>query len=397
MASLQIRLAEAQGDDALALQLRREQELAAATDDATRAILEQIYALEDEARAREAEIQAANDAYAALEKSVNAQKEAINASYQDRIDALNAERDAIQAASDARLDALDAERTAAEEALSAAQSALSSIQSAIDSLNGQVESDPISQAIAAQQLAAWGAAGLLPSDPRQLDETIAAATRIDAEDYTSEAAYRAAQGSTLSGLLLLEKAGLSQVSVAESTLDAIERQTAEIQDGTQAQLDAIQQQIDSSAAWRDAELERLDQLLEDARTSVEIATGTYEATLSLEEAIAAFNTAIALIDPDAPTLTLDGLSETLGTAVVALDDRVATTGAALEAGMIQQTSELSAIRGEIVALRRDMAIGAGSSLTALKSVDDRLKRWDDDGLPVERDADTTTTYVLRAA
>ena len=51
---LYIRLAEAQGDASLALTLRRQQELKNAADDTTRAILRQIYALEDETAAREA-------------------------------------------------------------------------------------------------------------------------------------------------------------------------------------------------------------------------------------------------------------------------------------------------------------------------------------------------------
>ncbi|NCU20687.1 hypothetical protein EOM89_08105, partial [Candidatus Falkowbacteria bacterium] len=104
---LYIRLAEAQGNDALALQLRRQQELANAADDTSRAILLQIYALEDAAAAVEAHEKALAAAAAEAEKIRRA-------AYDREVEAIRARNEAAQRAAD------EANR-AAEEALRAMQ------------------------------------------------------------------------------------------------------------------------------------------------------------------------------------------------------------------------------------------------------------------------------------
>lgn len=74
--NLQIRLAQAEGDTATATQLQRQQELAAATDDASRAILRQIYAAEDaktQADAVATAMQAVTSAQSKLQQAYDSQ------------------------------------------------------------------------------------------------------------------------------------------------------------------------------------------------------------------------------------------------------------------------------------------------------------------------------------
>ena len=103
--NLEIRLAEARGDDALALQLRRQQELDAAADEHSRSLLLQIYAYEDAAaaaaRAREEHRRQWEAAEAARRAAYDAEAEAIrtyNAAAQAAADEANrAAREALQA------------------------------------------------------------------------------------------------------------------------------------------------------------------------------------------------------------------------------------------------------------------------------------------------------------
>jgi hypothetical protein len=58
-----------------------------------------------------------------------------------------------------------------------------------------------------------------------------------------------------------------------------------------------------------------------------------------------------------------------------------------------QTAEIKGLREELAMLRKDMAAAQTAQVAPLKSLDDRTRKWDLDGLPPGRD-DVT---VLRAA
>jgi len=341
----------------------------------------------------------AQAAYDALAKSVDAQRTSITAAYQARITALSAERQAIQQAGQERLKALSAERQAAQTALSAAQSALSSIQSAIASLRGAIGVDEFSRVRAQRQLASWAASGALPSQ-EELSKVLPSATAINPADFATEAAYRLSQGATLANLLKLEQSGIKQVSVAEQTLSALDAQTQAIQDANQAQLDALQNQLDASAAWRDQQLARLDQLLATAKQQLDQALGQDTTTLSLAEALQAFNTALAALDQQATPLALATLGDRLSLSVAdtgaSLSTELASQATQQALATSQQREDLTALRAEIATLRADLAAIATQQLIPLKSVDDRLRRWDVEGLPGSVDSGTGVT-VLRAA
>ncbi|NCA91203.1 MAG: hypothetical protein EOM92_20585 [Gammaproteobacteria bacterium] len=327
------------GNGEEALRWKRKME-AAAIDETLHPILFRIYALEDEQRA-------IKDASQALEAAVAAERELLDEQHA------------------ARLEALATEQQAAQAALTEAQSALSGIQSAISSLRGADPVDELSRARASRQLAAWAAAGTLP-DAASLNKTAAAAVNFNVEDFASEAAYRAARQATLANLLALEQAGLGQVDTAQATLEAIE------------------QQIDQENAFYTAEVQRLDRLLEDTKRQVEIALGTWEATLSVAEALEKLQ---KLTDPAGDAIPMPRPE----LAMLPEENLAGRTRLALETDA--QADELRELRRELAALRQDLAAIATAQTRPLQDIDTRLKKWDIDGLPAGRD----DVVLLRAA
>ena len=347
-ASLQQRLAAARGDDALVLRLQREQELKGALDATNRALLEEIYRLEDAKTAME-------QAYAAIEKAVADERQHIDKAYQARVDAINKEREAI-----------NQQMSDAQESLSKVAGIVNSIQSALEQFRNTVKDNDIALAAARRQLASWASQGVLP-DQEDFDRVMGTLNRDDKGNYASANAYRANQQATYANLLELERLGLAQKTDAEKQLEALE-----------AQLDTLDRQLQAANDWRDAELARLDALLVDAKDRMEIAIGTRQTLISLDEAmrlLAASITAYpspAANDPDPP-----------------LYGDTATQGAI---GTPTDTS-LDDLRAEIIELRNTIASVGTAQITPLKSIDDRLRKFDTDGLPPGRD----DVVLLRAA
>ena len=386
---LQLRLAEAQGDNALALRLRREQELKDALDDTNRALLKRIYALED-AKA------AMNAAYAALERAVAAERQQVEEAYQARVDAINAEREAINAAHEERIAAINAEREALQTQISAAQEALSkiegilgSVQSALDTIRGQLAVSDIALAAARRQLANWARQGVLP-DQEAFDRVMGTLNRDDKGNYASANAYRSNQQATYANLLELERLGLAQKTAAEKQLEALEAQTAALDAQitqadqiSQDQLDALDEQLKQADAWRADELERLDLILEDAKKAMEITLGIYEEVIAIDDALKALNKAMA----DYLALRDLGKSQALDPNLGdAANDPMGSASVAQQAGFDD-------LRAEIIELRNVIATVGTAQITPLKSIDDRLRKFDTDGLPPGRD----DVVLLRAA
>lgn len=387
-------------------------------------------AADAEREAINAQYQARIDAIAVEREALDAQhqarlaaianeREAVNAAYQARLDGIAAEREAAQQANQAQLEALAKQRETAQEALAVAEAGLSRIQSALDAFRGDTPRNEMERMRALRQLGAWARAGTLPGE-EQLDRAITGATNIQAEDFGTEAAYRAAQGSAYSALLALEKVGVRQVSDAERQIAAIETASDRAAAAYEAQLAAIDAQAEQAAgqrdaaleilarqeesatAWRDQELARLeaeteaaqtwrdenlaaiDDLLALAAKQVAILEGTYVETKSLAEALNDLNDALigAGGEPLAPT------QADLAALLPPMGDIAAATNAT--------TTEVIALRQEIVVLRQDLAAVATAQVVPLKAIDERLRKWDLDGMPSSAEA-TGTETALRAA
>jgi hypothetical protein len=363
-----------------------------------------------------AEREALEEQHQARLDQINAERDAVNAAYDARIESLNAERDAAGEAHEKRMESLSKQQEAARDALSEAEAALSKIKSALDKFRGEEPRNEMERMRALRQLGGWAAGGKLPTDEEMLDRAIMGATNLEKNDFASESAYQAAQGNAYSALLALEKVGVRQVSDAEKQLNAIEAASEKAQDAYEAQLDAMEAQSEAAAkqrdqqleiltrqeesatAWRDQELERLlaeeeaaktwrdesmlalDQLLEDAAKQIAILEGTYQETKSLAEAFKEFNDALL----DAGIIPISG-PENMEFLLPPMNDIAAAT-AATQAELIQ-------LKQEIITLRKDAAASSTTQVVSLKSIDERLRKWDLDGLPDSTAGET----ALRAA
>jgi hypothetical protein len=160
--NLEIRLAEARGDDALALQLRRQQELDAAADEHSRSLLLQIYAYEDAAAA-------AARAREEHRRQWEAAEAARRAAYDAEVDAIRTYNAAAQAAADeanrAAREALQALQQAAEKAYQNASAIATAWIQAISALGlvaeaaalqRRLESAALDPALRAAYSQVWG-------------------------------------------------------------------------------------------------------------------------------------------------------------------------------------------------------------------------------------------------
>ncbi len=237
---------------------------------------------------------------------------------------------------------------------------------ALDTIRGQLAVSDIALAAARRQLANWARQGVLP-DQEAFDRVMGTLNRDDKGNYASANAYRANQQATYANLLELERLGLAQKTAAEKQLEALDAQTA-----------ALDDQLKQADEWRAAELTLLDDLLEDAREKMEIALGTHAAVVSIDAALKVLNKAMV----DYLSLRSQRQAPTLGGA--AQDPLPATN---------PQAAGFDSLRAEIIELRTVIATVGTAQITPLKSIDDRLRKFDTDGLPPGRD----DVVLLRAA
>jgi hypothetical protein len=244
--------------------------------------------------------------------------------------------------------------------LSLAEGLLSTIQSALDGMRGQQEFDELTHARAAKQLAAWAKANTLP-DVDKLSRVLDILAKADKQEFATAQEYRLAQAATYANLLALEAKAEKEVNWAEKQLAAIESQIDALNsfnERTQANLQAMREQAD---AWRDAQLAGMDAQL--------------QAMIDLPPEIAALITS--------PPVPAEPQQVILAPAIM---DSYRETAQV-------QTAEIKGLREELALLRKDMAAAQTATVIPLKSLDDRTRKWDLDGLPAGRD-DVT---VLRAA
>ena len=329
-ADLNIRLLTLMGKDEEVLALQRQREMDA-IDKSNRWILKRIYALEDEQRA--------------LEKRKDEERKRVEDEYQSRMDAIQDEREALDEAHQAQMEALSKQRDAANEALSAANGLLNSIHSALNSIRGSQPVDEFSRIRAQRQMAAWAASGTLP-EQEALDRALGTISRTSANDFASESAYRLSKQTDYANLLVLEGLAGDKVDWAEKTVESLDKQAEMLDDYYQQSLDALDKQAEMVSDWRDAQLERIDKLV---------------------------------INSDDILTKLDWLNPGAATGPVMVG---ANNG-----------GDFQALRDEIAGLRADLAAIGTAQVTPLKSIDERLRKFDNDGMPPSRDGEV----LLRAA
>lgn len=268
---LEQRLLIAQGKDRQALDLRRLQEYYALLNlnPALAAMVIEIYKAEDAAEALVKAEQAREDAYSKLQNAATLESERLNA----QLEAIDAQRTAI-----------NKQRELSQESLSLITGVFDLVRSNARDLYGQVDSTASMQAaqgwaFVEKALSNAQATGYLP-DQNALQEAIAAArSGVESGSYVSQFAQdrdRLVLAGTLSGL---EAISGGQKTIAEQQLASLKDQS----EALDAQTDAINRQ-----------LKLQQEMLDYWRRQIDIANGTFDATLSVADAITALT---ALLRP----------------------------------------------------------------------------------------------------
>ncbi len=259
---LEQRLLIAQGKDRQALDLRRLQEYYALLNlnpELAKMVIE-IYKAEDAAAALVAAQQGREDAYRKLQNAATLQSEKLNAQL---------------ATIDAQRTALGQQRTLADESLALLTGIFDLVRSNVRELYGQVESTASMQAAAGwafveRALETARRTGYLP-DQQPLQEAIGAArSGLDERAYVTQF-ERDRDRLVLAGML----SGIEEIAGPQKT--AVERQIEA--------LEAQGKALDAQTETINAQLKAQQEMLEYWRRQIDIANGTFDATLSVEQAI----------------------------------------------------------------------------------------------------------------
>ncbi len=259
---LEQRLLIAQGKDREALDLRRLQEYYALLElnPALAAMVIEIYKAEDAATALAKAQQDREDAYSKLQNAVTLEVERLNA----QLEAIDAQRTAISK-----------QRELSQESLSLITGVFELVRSNARELYGQVDSTASMQAaqgwaFVEKALSNAQVTGYLP-DQNALQEAIAAArSGVEAGAYVSQFAQDRDRLVLAGTLSQLEAISGGQKTVAEQQLAALQDQS----DALDAQTESINRQLKVQ-----------QELLDHYRRQIDIANGTFDATLSVADAV----------------------------------------------------------------------------------------------------------------
>ncbi|MGY8589372.1 phage tail length tape measure family protein, partial [Paracidovorax citrulli] len=273
------RLLTAQGKDREALALRRSQEVAALMklDPELAKLVQRIYDLEDAASAAAQLRQDREKAYGRLQNAATLESERLNAQLQ---------------AIDAQRTALGQQRALADESLSLITGVFDLVRSNARELYGQVESTASMQAAAGwafveRALETARRTGYLPEQV-PLQEAIGAARGgLDSRAYATQF-EQDRDRLVLAGML----SGLESISGKQKT--AAEQQIKLLEDQGKA--------LDLQTETINRQLKAQQEMLDYWRRQIDIANGTFDATLSVEQAIDKLATALGK-PPATPTTT----------------------------------------------------------------------------------------------
>ncbi|MFD2298402.1 phage tail length tape measure family protein [Paracidovorax citrulli] len=263
------RLLTAQGKDREALALRRSQELAALAklNPALVQMAEEIYRAEDAAAAQVKAQQGREAAYTRLQNAATLESERLNA---------------LLEGIDAQRTALGQQRALADESLSLITGVFDLVRSNARELYGQVESTASMQAAAGwafveRALETARRTGYLP-DQAPLQEAIGAARGgLDSRAYATQF-EQDRDRLVLAGML----SGLESISGRQKT--AAEQQIKLLEDQGKA--------LDLQTETINRQLKAQQEMLDYWRRQIDIANGTFDATLSVEQAIDKLATAL---------------------------------------------------------------------------------------------------------
>jgi chromosome segregation ATPase len=396
---LEIDLLNELGRSTEATAISRQMELLALSE-AEAALMKLIWALQDAK-------QAAEDAYSALERSVQAQKDLIEDEYQSLREqteaSFTAQMEAIEQLHEAQMEALDEQMEAAQEHLSEISSIVSTLDSAVKQLRNQVDELAKYAYFDAQRLVRdWARAGALPGS-EEIEAATTALTGDTAQYYTSSADYRKDQLYNLASLEALLDTAEKQKTDAEAIIEQLELQREALQEQYEAEQKALQEwrdaEFEAQDAWRDAQIEALDLILENARAELDALLGIDQTLLSVDDAVAQFNASIEVLR-EAQNAANDYLDPTLQYQMQSLEwlskihEAVSwdSTESSAREQAEQSNENTAALLEEVAMLRAAMTALLEENTRQSRSSADTLKKWDYDGLPAARE-DTTLEII----
>lgn len=218
-------------------------------------------------------MQDVDKAFAALQRSINAEKDRINADAQAQIDAINA-------GAEAREKAIDDARQQVQDL----GSIFDDITKAVKTLRGNAQDEAMqmeqARAYISMALSVAQAGGTV--DREKLREAMGTVTKDNAQSYITGADYRFEQARQAAELQALADITGEQKDVAQATLDAALEANK-----------AAQEQIDTIIEARDKQLKALDDQLKAAQEQIDVMNGVDISVLGVGDAVDAFKRAAA--------------------------------------------------------------------------------------------------------
>ncbi len=384
-------------------------------DESLRPLQMRIYALQDEKTALEDMKKGASGALAILDKSVVAQKKILKDDLDGKILNINSAKDAEDARFEAEKAKLEATKTISDEYYATQQEAAANAVTSIkeyrdelktlfDDISGAVDKitnnnkqlQAISYNAAKAQLdsvlATAKSSGQLP-DSKSFKDVLDSLTSLSESDFSTMLDFQREQLVSAGKLSQLGGVAGGKLSAAESAVIAAEANVKATKDAAKEAADRYTEETKSledkhkvTTAYYDSNIKALqtqydldvefyDKLLQNAKDQLDIANGTYIATIGVRDAVDYFGTALGMYvaAKDAEQARLVEQVNQMG---------LKTTG--YEDALAKQESDKQALVTEMAGLREDLAAQNKAIATNTLATAKVLQRWDGDGQPEVR-------------
>jgi hypothetical protein len=222
-------------------------------------------------------------AMAGVTRSVAAQKTELQTQYDDQVKLINAQHDAAKKAASDQL-------KIASDTANAIRSVFDSLSTTLTSVREMSRVD--AQGVLSAALAHSNAGGSLVNF-EGLDTALSTVTKPSEDMFASFTDFKRDQGLTAGTLAELKANAGHQVTVADMTVDAINKSIDAMDENAKTQLDAL-------ATQHTADVARLDNILLKAQQQVDYLKGIDNSTLSMNEALNKLVNAVAVAKPLMP-------------------------------------------------------------------------------------------------
>lgn len=300
---LEIRLQDALGNSAVALEMRRKLELES-VDESLRALLMQIYAAEDAAAAQRelasaqevaaqaardaasAAIDAAQNAFGKLQESAQREKDRLGTELDLKLEAINAEKDLLKQQRDSVIDGYQEQGKAVEQYIN-------KLEGLNDILTGFL-SDTGTQANPFKELAMIyneAKAGLLPESSR-LSSVLSGVSSAGSAGFSSAFEQNRAMAIARNQAAGIQGVVGGAMGGAKSQLQWIEYQATAADEYYIAQLAKLDVAAETAQKLHDEQVGRIDEQLTEAQKQLNALLGVDDRLLTIDEALIEFYAAM---------------------------------------------------------------------------------------------------------